>query len=77
MLRSLLTELGHANAEQFYGHDVRRGAAVDVFTERGVDAMLKHGNWRSLGGAAAYVPTDEVQAGLLAQGVVDDSEPES
>ena len=77
MLRSLLTELGHANAEHFYGHDVRRGAAVDVCTERGVDAMLKHGSWRSLGGAAAYVPTDEFQAGLFAQGVVDDSEPES
>ena len=59
------------------GHDIRRGAAADIFAERGVDAMLSHGNWRPLGGAAPYVPTDEVQAGLLAQGVIDESDPES
>ena len=65
------------NTKKWFGHDVRRGAAADVLASSGVDAMLARGGWRSLGGARPYVPRDEVSAGLLAQGLVDDSDPES
>ena len=75
-LRELLKELGVADSASYFGHDIRRGAAMDVFSEKGVTAMLGHCNWRSLGGAAPYVSTDEVQAGLLAQGLADESDPE-
>ena len=75
-LRDLLQELGVPDAPSFYGHDMRRGAAMDVFSEKGVAAMLNHCNWRSLGGASPYVSVDEVQAGLLAQGLADESDPE-
>ena len=76
-LRELLRELGIPNANDYYGHDVRRGAAVDVFSDRGIAAILHHCNWRSLGSAAPYVPVDEVQAGLVAQGFADESDPEA
>ena len=76
-LRTLLVELGIPDAQEYHGHDIRRGAAVDIFSERGVAAMLQHCNWRTLGSAAPYVPADEVQAGLVAQGFADESEPES
>ena len=55
----------------------RRGAAADVFAASGVDAMLARGGWRSVASARPYVSGDEVAAGLLAQGVVDDSGPEN
>ena len=48
-LRALLKELADPNALDFHGHDIRRGAAIDIFSERGVAAMLQHCNWRSLG----------------------------
>ena len=65
-LRALLKEL-----------DIRRGAAIDIFSERGAAAMLQHCDWRSLGSANPYVPSVEIQASLIAQGVADESEPDS
>ena len=76
-LRALLKELGVPNALDFHGHDIRRGAAIDIFSERGVAAMLQHCNWRSLRSANPCVPSDEIQAGLIAQGFADESEPDS
>ena len=76
-LRKLLAELGVQEANKYFGHDLRRGSALDVFSERRVAAMLQHGRWKSLGGAAPYVSLDEVQAGCWAQGMANDSEPES
>ena len=76
-LRLLLQELQVPDAESYHGHDVRRGAAIDIFSERGVAAMFQHCNWRSLGSAAPYVPAVVVQAGLVAQGFADESEPEA
>jgi len=76
-LRQLLAKEGIANPEQWFGHDVRRGAAADVFAASGVDAMLARGGWRSIGGARPYVSGDEVVAGQLAQNLMDDSAPEN
>ena len=76
-LQALLKELGVPNALDFHGHDIRRGAAIDIFSERGVAAMLQHCNWRSLGSANPYVPSDEIQAGLITHGFADESEPDS
>ena len=76
-MRKLLQEEGIAHPQEWFGHDVRRGAAADVFKASGVDAMLARGGWRSLAAARPYVPTDEVHAGLLAQGLLDDSSPEN
>ena len=73
-LRALHNELGVPNALDYHGHDIRRGAAIDIFSEREVAAMLQHSNWRSLGSANPYVPPDEIQAGLIAQGFADESE---
>ena len=76
-LRTLLNELGVPNALDFHGHDIRRGAAIDIFSERCVAAMLQHCNWQSLGSVNPYVPSDEILAGLIAQGFADESEPDS
>ena len=76
-LRALLNELEVPNALDYHGHDIRRVAAIDIFSERGVAAMLQHCNWQSLGSANPYVPPDEIQAGLIAQGFADESEPDS
>ena len=76
-LRTLLGELGIPDAQEYHGHDIRRGAAIDILSERSVAAMLQHCNWRTLESAAPYAPADEVQAGLVAQGFADESEPES
>ena len=54
-----------------------RGAAADVFAASGVEAMLSRGGWRSLSAARPYVSREEVDAGLLAQGAIDDSGPEN
>jgi hypothetical protein len=76
-LRGMLAAEGVQDTIEWHGHDVRRGAAADVLAASGVDAMLARGGWRSLGGARPYVPRDEVSAGFLAQGLVDDSDPEN
>lgn len=76
-LRQLLQAVGVADPQAWFGHDVRRGAAADVFAASGVDAMLARGGWRSLPAARPYVPSDEIAGGLLAQGVIDDSSPEN
>ena len=76
-MRSMLIDMGITDAQRWFGHDVRRGAAADVFAASGVDAMLQQGGWRSLGGARPYVGRDEVSAGYLAQACIDDSDPES
>ena len=76
-MRGMLTAMGVPDAEKWFGHDVRRGAAADVFAASGVDAMLQRGRWRSLGGARPYVGRDEVAAGYLAQTCIDDSDPEN
>ena len=76
-MRKLLAKDGFQRPEDWFGHDVRRGAAADVFAASGVDAMLARGGWRSLRGAQPYVPLQEVDAGMLAQGAIDDSEAES
>ena len=75
--RCHLRAIGVACPEEWFGHDVRRGAAADVFAASGVDAMLARGGWRSVASARPYVSGDEVAAGLMAQGVVDDSGPEN
>ena len=72
-LRSFLASLGVPNPEQWFGHDVRRGAASDVFEASGVHAMLTRGGWKSLASARPYVPSEDIAGGLLAQGVIDDS----
>ena len=59
-LRCLLAEEGVANPEEWRGHDIRRGAAADVFAASGVKAMLTRAGWRSLRSAAPYVPRSEV-----------------
>ena len=69
----MLIDMGIIDAQRWFGHDVRRGAAADVFAASGVDAMLQQGGWRSLGGARPYVGRDEVSAGYLAQACIDDS----
>ena len=76
-LRSLLESEGIANSQEWFGHDVRRGAAADVFAAAGVDAMLGRGGWRSIGGSRPYVHGDEIAAGQLAQNLMDDSSPEN
>ena len=75
--REHLAAVGVPRPEEWYGHDIRRGAARDVFAASGVEAMLSRGGWRSLASARPYVSGDEVAAGLLAQGVIDDSGPEN
>ena len=75
-LSGFLQLLGIHNVDAWHGHDVRRGAAADVFAASGADAMLARGGWRSLSSARPYVAKDEVSAGLLAQGIIDDSGPE-
>ena len=74
-LRTLLHAEGFVDSHQW--HHVRRGAAADAFAAAGVDAMFARGGWRSVGAARPYVPRDEISAGLLAQGVIDDSDPEN
>ena len=76
-LRELLQALGVRDAGAWHGHDVRRGAAADVFAASGADAMLARGGWRNVRSAWPYVSGDEISAGLLAQGIIDDSGPES
>jgi hypothetical protein len=75
--RRHLQAVGVANPEVWFGRDVRRGAASDVFAASGVEAMLPRGGWRSVTSARPHVSGDEVAAGLLAQGVIDDSGPEN
>ncbi|CAK0808992.1 unnamed protein product [Prorocentrum cordatum] len=75
--RELLASVGVLRPEELYGYDIRRGAAKDVFAASGVEAMLSRGGWRSLASARSYVSGDEVAAGLLAQGVIDDSGPDN
>ena len=76
-LRTLLSELGVSNAMDYHSHDILRCAAIDIFSEKEVAAMLQHCNWRSLGSGIHCVPPDEIQAGLVAQGFADESEPDS
>ena len=76
-LRTLLAAEGVQAPQDWFGHDVRRGAAADVFATSGTDAVLLRGGWRSLAATRPYVPGDEVSAGLLAQGLADDSTPEN
>ncbi|CAK0864902.1 unnamed protein product [Prorocentrum cordatum] len=71
--RCHLRALGVASPGAWFGHGVWRGAAADVFVASGVKAMLARGGWRSVASAGPYVSGDEVAAGLLAQGVVDES----
>ena len=75
--REHLAAVGVPRPEEWYGQDIRRGAARDVFAASGVEAMLSRGGWRSLASARPYVSGDEVAAGQLAQGVIDDSGPEN
>ena len=76
-LRSLLAAMGIPSPEDWYGHDVRRGGAADTFAASGVQAMISRGGWRSMAGARPYVSGDEINAGLLAQTVIDDSSSEN
>ena len=75
-LRQLLAEEEVDKPEEWFGHDVRRGAAADVFAASGVDAMLIRSRWKSVGAAAPYVSRSEIDAGLLAQRVSENSDPE-
>ena len=76
-LRDLLSAIGVPEPADWYGHDVRRGGAADAFAASGVHTMLSRGGWRSVAGARPYVSGDEINAGLLAQSVIDDSSPEN
>ncbi|CAK0798487.1 unnamed protein product [Prorocentrum cordatum] len=75
--RELLAAVEVPRPEEWYGHDIQRGAARDDIATSGVEAMLSRGGWRSLASAWPHVSGDEVAAGLLAQGVIDDSGPEN
>ena len=41
-------------------HVFRRGSAADILQAKGVEAMLKHGGWRSEQSAVNYVSADEL-----------------
>ena len=76
-LRAFLTAIGVQDVECWFGHDVRRGAAGDVLAAHGISTMLDRGGWRSVQSSRPYVPREEMDAALLAQGIIDDSGPES
>ena len=76
-MRKLLRLFGIQKPHEWYGHNVRRGAAADVFAAAGVDTMIERGGWENLSGSRPYVPSDEIAAGMLAQTLIDDSSPEN
>ena len=48
-----------------------------AFKAGGPSAMLETGGWSSVGGSRPYVSQETFTAGLQAQTVVDDSDPDS
>ena len=78
-LRPLLLETGVPSGElhEWTSHAFRRGSGVDMLEERGVQAMLRHGDWSDRQAAQPYASADEQAAVSLASacqfvGVSDD-----
>lgn len=80
VFRDVLTKVDVGDSDLWTSHDVRRGSAIDIFEEKGFEAMLRAGGWRSLTGSRPYVSQETVVAGAQAEQdihqIVDLSDPE-
>ena len=67
-LREVLVAVGiqPTQAGNYTSHDFRRGCAKDILAQTGLQAMMSHCGWKSLGAAHHYVSKDEVDEAMLA-----------
>ena len=75
--RDLLRKVGvpASEAEQYTSHALRRGVAVDILEQHGLQAMLAYGDWKSVTSASHYASLDEMDrfvVGAMAADASDD-----
>ena len=57
-------------------HAIRRGSGVDMLCQKGLVAMLSHGEWESTASASHYASLDEMHARLVADQALELSDDE-
>ena len=75
-LQPFLLESGvpYGELSRWTSHCFRRGSGVDVLEERGIAAMVSHGEWADPRSARPYASADEQRAvGLAAASLVVDA----
>ena len=73
---ALLKEVGvpETDIPGYTSHSLRRGAAVDILEQHGLQAMLAHGDWASPQAASHYATFDEMDRHALGRLAADLSE---